>query len=230
MRVSSPLARSEQLVVEELEDEILVYDEQNVRAHCLTGAAARVWRHCDGRTSVGALAEKLDLDMDEVNRALLELETISLLDSGPMVTSGATRREFAHRAAKLGVAAGAVPLIYSVSPLVPAAAATPSPAQCLFYSTGDCNDCAQICGCCCCCHGCPNYAPSCKVCYPTSLCNTTNVGSGCSGVASSGGCSSGPNCSKTAPNNPPGCNPPCTVPCTSSTGAPCGCAGGSGTC
>ena len=48
-RSKKPLARSEELVIEELGDELLVYDERTQRAHCLSATAARVWRACDGK-------------------------------------------------------------------------------------------------------------------------------------------------------------------------------------
>ena len=47
---SNPCARSEDLIVEELGEELLVYDMKADRGHCLSPVAARVWRRCDGRT------------------------------------------------------------------------------------------------------------------------------------------------------------------------------------
>ena len=47
-----PLARRERLLVEELPDEVLVYDLDREKAHCLNRTAALIWNHCDGRTTV----------------------------------------------------------------------------------------------------------------------------------------------------------------------------------
>ena len=44
-----PKARAEGVVVRELDEEVLVYDLDTHRAVCLNGAAAAVWRLCDGR-------------------------------------------------------------------------------------------------------------------------------------------------------------------------------------
>lgn len=55
----NPQARESGLVLQELEDELLVYDLDRHKAHCLTGAASLVWRHCDGKTSVPELATLL---------------------------------------------------------------------------------------------------------------------------------------------------------------------------
>jgi hypothetical protein len=52
-----PRARKDGLTVRELPDETLVYDRERHRGHCLNAAAALVWRHCDGKTSVAELAD-----------------------------------------------------------------------------------------------------------------------------------------------------------------------------
>ena len=54
-----PQARSEGLVIQELSDEVLVYDLERDKAHCLNQTAAIVWQNCDGKTSVSELAQIL---------------------------------------------------------------------------------------------------------------------------------------------------------------------------
>ena len=117
---SSPCARSEDLIVEELGEEILVYDMKADRGHCLSPMAARVWRRCDGRTPAKDMSAELDLDPDAVDRALDELAACKLLEPTPELTvvaangNGATRRELATRFVKAGAVAAAAPLIVSV--------------------------------------------------------------------------------------------------------------------
>jgi hypothetical protein len=219
----APLARSTDLVIEELDGEILVYDETSARAHCLSKTAARVWRACDGYTTVEVLGNKLDMDDDTVTHALGELESSDLLDAGPSA-NGSTRRELTFRAAKLGAIGASAPLIWSVMAPTPASAATPTPAQCLFYSGDSCDACTGICGCCCCCQGCSSpTVPSCKVCFPISMCDTTHAGDGCTSVIPGGGtCTSGPNCSATAKA---GCTGPCPGGVPNCQGHPCNCFG-----
>src|SRR5947209_2676580 len=204
MSVQKPLARSENLVVEDLQDEVLIYDELSARAHCLSGPAAMVWRSCDGTMGVAELATDLNLDADSVKQALSELESNGLLDSLAVLSNGNghTRREFSIGAVKAGAAVGAAPMIYSILTPTPAAALTPSVAQCLFYSAQSCDGCTNVCGCCCCCQGCSTATQAaCKICLPTTSCSTFS--SGCSNVSGvSGSCSSGPNCSVKAPNGP----------------------------
>jgi hypothetical protein len=210
----NPMARSEDLVVQELNDEVLVYDEMWARAHCLTGDAARVWRALDGQTSEAVLAEQLDLPADTVVQVLAELEGKELLDNDSEADDGATRREFGLRAAKLGGAVAAAPMILSIVAPTPAAAATPTEAQCNYYSGSSCDACQHICGCCCCCQGCSKTtgSPACKMCSAIRTCPTHTDGCADQLLALGGSanqkCSSGPGCSATA--KPGMCSPACT--------------------
>ncbi len=52
----TPKARTDGLLVEELDGETLVYDLETHDAHCLNPAAALVWKRSDGRTPVRDLA------------------------------------------------------------------------------------------------------------------------------------------------------------------------------
>jgi hypothetical protein len=142
-----PVARADELVVEEVGDELLVYDQTNETAHSLSVAAARVWRACDGERSARALSVELDMDADTVARALEELDECNLLDHGGPLT-GMTRREAALKGAKVGAAAATAPLIYSILAPVPAMAATQ--AYCIALGcTQGCGTCHQA-GCACC--------------------------------------------------------------------------------
>lgn len=218
----NPLARAENLVIQDLDDEILVYDETTAHAHCLNGVAAQVWRACDGELSVADMAAHLELEEVVVKDALIELESNGLLD-GPVLFNGSTRRQFSISAVKAGAAIGAAPMIYSIVAPVPAAAITVTPATCLSYSSGSCDNCTKICGCCCCCQGCSNFTSSCKACYTVDGCPT--LGSQCQGLGAAGKCSSGGKCSaKPRPPCPPGVLPGptnncCVAPCSS--GASC---------
>lgn len=203
-----PVARVDDLVVEDVGEELLIYDKTTNRGHCLSATAAKVWRACDGYTSTDVLGTGLDLDPETLAQVLDELDSNSLLRDTPQ--NGQTRREMTAKAAKLGAAAS-IPFIYSVLAPVPAAAATPTPRQCEHYSSGNCGsaNCAAICGCCCCCTGCSIQGgppgASCKVCYPAGLCPvnvpcpSTSVTNGCTTPGGSG-------CSVAGP----GCVPPCT--------------------
>ena len=116
-----PRARgSAELVVEELPDELLVYDTLRHKAHCLNSSAAQVFRMCDGRTSVDAAAAALAHaglpgGVEVVEFALAELERAELLEAAPPVTRRAPSRRTALR--RIGLIAGAslaLPLIQSI--------------------------------------------------------------------------------------------------------------------
>jgi hypothetical protein len=204
--LTEPRARSEELVIEELNDELLVYDERNHRAHCLNATAARVWQACDGQMKPAALGTELGLDAEAVTRALSELTDCELLETGPRLqtSNGLTRRDLGFRAAKVGAAAASVPLIWSVAVPAAAGAITPTPEVCAQYNNKSCSTCALIAGCCCCCEG----GGNCKFCAPVGLCTTfTNH------------CAN-PHCSTTGGTTPPG-TPCSTLPAEAFTGGGC---------
>ena len=58
-----PRARQDELVVEELPDETLVYDLKRHEAHCLNRTSALAWRRCDGRTTVAEVAVLLEREL-----------------------------------------------------------------------------------------------------------------------------------------------------------------------
>jgi hypothetical protein len=86
-----PLARRDQLVVQELPDELLVYDLDRHKAHCLNQASAIVWKHCDGKTTMAEMTRLLErelgtsVDDDVVWLALSQLRRFHLLEESKMV-------------------------------------------------------------------------------------------------------------------------------------------------
>ena len=144
-RAGMPRARSEDLVVEELPEETLVYDLKRHKAHCLNRPAAVVWRHSDGRTSTTQLArilaEESELPQDEgiVRFALNRLQKAKLLEDGtdiPTVAAGHSRRELVKRLA-LGGLAMLLPVVTTMVAPVPAMAAS-------TVSPSDCNKCIGV--------------------------------------------------------------------------------------
>jgi len=60
-----PLARREAIITKEVDGELLVYDCERDRAHCLNETAAAIWQLCDGRTSVGEISEQLAVSSEQ---------------------------------------------------------------------------------------------------------------------------------------------------------------------
>jgi len=54
-----PHARRDGVLFQAIDDEVIVYDTERHKAHCLNRTAARVWAHCDGQTSVAEVARRL---------------------------------------------------------------------------------------------------------------------------------------------------------------------------
>ena len=57
---NNPMARQNGLVVQEMPDEVLVYDLDTNKAHCLNGSAAIVWKSCDGNNSVADIVKQFE--------------------------------------------------------------------------------------------------------------------------------------------------------------------------
>jgi hypothetical protein len=140
-----PCARKDRLVVETLPEEMLVYDLDRDRAHCLNETAAMVWRHCDGkRTSkeiAESLSQKLKHPVDEkiVWLALDQLKRNYLLQDAqlpPSPLTGLNRREVVRA---LGLtAAFAIPVVASIVAPTPAQAATCLPGGATCSSSAQC--------------------------------------------------------------------------------------------
>ncbi len=112
------------MITERVDDELLVYDEVSQIAHCLSAAAVPVWERCNGQLSPAEIADGLGRPLVAVEQALDELRERALLDDGPLLEPGYSRRQAVTRIAKIGGAAFTAPLIYSVAVGSTAAAAS----------------------------------------------------------------------------------------------------------
>lgn len=124
-----PVARRDDLVVEHLGDETLVYDLRSHKAHCLNAGAALVWQHCNGEYDKAALTTLLQKnlgtpnDPSVVDVALQELTSAKLLEQGSNPAK-ISRRDVAMRL-KLVVGASVVlPAVMSI--VAPSAASAAS--------------------------------------------------------------------------------------------------------
>jgi Coenzyme PQQ synthesis protein D (PqqD) len=121
-REITPEARMSDLVTQELQDELLVYDQNRHKAHCLNSTAALIWKHCDGQTSVSEMAGKLQhetqvtVDEEVVWLGLKQLADCHLLQGRLTPPGGKTaipRREAVRR---IGLASAlAIPVIMSIT-------------------------------------------------------------------------------------------------------------------
>jgi len=108
----TPQAKTSGVVVEKLAEEVLVYDLERDRAHCLNEAAARVWEKCDGKHTVGEIAREVGNE-EAAWMAIEQLSRVGLLEEKikrPAVGMG--RREVIKRIAV--AAAIGVPVVTSI--------------------------------------------------------------------------------------------------------------------
>jgi hypothetical protein len=141
-----PEARKQGLVVQELSGEVLVYDRQRDKAHCLNSTAALVWERCDGKTSVSQIARAIEgqinapVDDDVIWLGVQQLNKVHLLQERaelPVQETGLSRRDLIKR---IGVAAAvALPVVTSI--IAPTAAQA---ANCLASGVA-CTSSAQCC-------------------------------------------------------------------------------------
>ena len=90
-----PVSRKEDLVVQELNGEVLIYDLRSNKAFCLNETSARVWQACDGTNSVSDISAKLGNE-DLVWLALSDLKKERLVDyemAVPAKFDGMSRRQ-----------------------------------------------------------------------------------------------------------------------------------------
>lgn len=114
-----PIARKAGLVVQEVPDEVLVYDLDTNKAHCLNKTAAAVWQSCDGKNSISDIAlivggrSGADVSDEIVWLAIDQLNENNLLETTIKADfAGQSRRDVLK---KLGLAAVvALPIVASL--------------------------------------------------------------------------------------------------------------------
>jgi hypothetical protein len=134
---------ADELVIDQVGDELLIYDRRSDVAHALSETAAVVWRRCAAGASLGHLAAAVEPLLAGGDSEALALAALAeLYEKGlllaPVPTDGISRRQVIRRMAGVGVAALAAPLV--VSAAVPnSAAAVASPLGGCVPVGGSCN-------------------------------------------------------------------------------------------
>jgi len=132
-----PQTRRSGLLIRELPDELVVYDQEQHRAHCLNRTAALVFRNADGSRSLAELARLPGANAEVVAVALDQLAAAGLLESGAAEREdapGMSRREVARR---VGLAAAVLlPAVVSIVAPTPAEAAATCVTSCAGQPIG----------------------------------------------------------------------------------------------
>lgn len=114
----NPKARTDGVLVTELEGELVLYDERGARAHRLNRTAATVWQLADGTRTIADLAARVAEDLggepDEqlIELSLAKLEEVELLETTPTLA----RRDMLR---KVAVTAALAPAIWSIAAPTP---------------------------------------------------------------------------------------------------------------
>lgn len=98
----NPLGRKDNIVVQEMNGEVLIYDLKENKAFCLNETSALVWEACDGNRSVGEISRVISQKMEKpanedlVWLALDQLKKENLLANSSEIVpnfNGMSRRE-----------------------------------------------------------------------------------------------------------------------------------------
>lgn len=162
----TPLARSERLVIQPVGDELLVYDLEADRAHCLNQTSAFIWQSCDGTRTIDEIANMTAGRFGGKDAAAAVDYALGLMVERRLLVNSAvpfdrpkasSRREMIRN---LGAAAAiAIPVISSV--LAPTHAYASASCFCLTNAS--------------CAGGRPDCPPGATVCNPVGTCVPANI-------------------------------------------------------
>lgn len=118
-----PSAKTENIVIQSLEGELLIYDLIKNNAYCLNETAAAVYKACDGATTFESLKAQNNFTDELIFLALDNLNREDLI-TGDFVPSpnGMNRREIIRILGKTSLLA--MPIISSIAAPTPAMAAS----------------------------------------------------------------------------------------------------------
>jgi hypothetical protein len=147
-----PESRKDGLLLQEVGDELVIYDQMSHHVHRLNQTAAFIWRHCDGHRDVPTLAALLrswlglPADANLVKLAIRRLGAAELLTqslSKCMEVNQITRRQVLRQLSIAGPLTFLLPVVATILAPVPSFAASRS-----VFCTGSCPPPG----------GCPHYA------------------------------------------------------------------------
>jgi Coenzyme PQQ synthesis protein D (PqqD) len=117
-----PISRKADLVVQEMDNEVLIYDLTENKAYCLNQTSALVWQLCDGNKTIDEISEILgqklnsSANQDIVWFALDQLKKENLIENeigSHKTLTGMSRREVIRKVG-LGTMM-ALPIVASIS-------------------------------------------------------------------------------------------------------------------
>ena len=150
-----PESRLRGLISRQADGELLIYDLERDKAHCLNESAAAIWKACDGTQSVKDISEALrakfgdGFDETVVGLAVADLHRLHLLER-PLGDADNNQYEFTRPAStlsrrevvrRLGLSAAVLlPVVISIT------APTPAQAGSCLAVNSPCSTTAECCG------------------------------------------------------------------------------------
>lgn len=120
--MNKPKARKNDIVIQKVKNETLVYDLKVNKAHCLNETSALIWEMCDGTRGFEEIANKMSLATNSsvseelVMFACAELQAGNLIEKHDRISasfSGMSRREVIR---KVGISSAiALPIIATLA-------------------------------------------------------------------------------------------------------------------
>ena len=108
-----PMARHHDILVQEMQDEVLVYDLKSNKAFCLNETSAAVWQLCNGKTTA-EIGKELGLPEEAVIFAIRGLQLNNLIERGSLRSSLINQVSRRTLITQFGKTAFAIPLISTV--------------------------------------------------------------------------------------------------------------------
>ncbi len=145
-----PISRKDDIVVQEVDGEVLIYDLKKDKAFCLNKTSALVWQACDGKRTITDISNWLgqqlnsQTDEDVVWIALDQLTEENLLEKDIHIeTNGLSRREVIKKIGMTSMVA--LPLVAMLSFPQRAVAQTCSASICEGNASGLCGQGQRCC-------------------------------------------------------------------------------------
>ena len=190
-----PLARKKNVVIQEINGEILIYDLNKNNAFCLNATSASVWQLSNGKKTVSEISDEMSRKMktpvseEVVWLALNQLENDGLLENGESTRAyfyGMSRREVIKKVGFTSLVA--LPIVTSI------VAPTASMAQSGCFGAGtvctlnsDCCTNACVGSLCCVTNAGLNLPPNTLIgCVPTGTCAAVGADDCCNGTGVEG--------------------------------------------
>ena len=82
---SMPQRRTEDLTIQHVGNEMLLYDERTHRAFCINEITAAVWNHCDGSRTPAAIAALVSASADSLTREAVVCLALSKLADDDLI-------------------------------------------------------------------------------------------------------------------------------------------------